>query len=97
MGIEDIIGFEWDDGNQKKNWLKHKVAWLECEQVFFNEPLFVVPDVDHSSCESRFWALGRTDGDRLLFLSFTVRKGLIRIISARPMSRLEKKIYEKIS
>lgn len=97
MSIVNIIGFDWDGGNQEKNWLKHRVARLECEQVFFNEPLFIDPDVGHSSCESRFRALGRTNSHRLLFLSFTVRNGLIRIISARPMGRLERKIYEEIS
>lgn len=97
MSIADIIGFDWDAGNQEKNWLKHRVARLECEQIFFNEPLFVDPDIDHSCREVRFRALGSTNSGRLLFLSFTVRNGFIRIISARPMSRLERKIYEEIS
>ncbi len=84
--------FDWDSGNLEKNWLKHGVSPLECEQVFFNQPL-IAPDVKHSQSEERFFALGRTDLDRYLFLSFTMRGQKIRIISARDMSRKERKIY----
>ena len=85
-------GFDWDSGNLEKNWLKHGVSPLECEQVFFNQPL-IAPDVKHSQSEERFFALGRSDLDRYLFLSFTMRGQKIRIISARDMSRKERKIY----
>ncbi len=84
--------FDWDSGNLEKNWLKHGVSPLECEQVFFNQPL-IAPDVKHSQSEERFFALGRSDLDRYLFLSFTMRGQKIRIISARDMSRKERKIY----
>lgn len=97
MSTSDIRGFEWDHANSKKNWLKHKIMWSESEQVFFNEPLYVDPDIDHSHTEERFRALGKTNSGKLLFLSFTIRKGLIRVISARPMSRMERKIYEENS
>ena len=86
-------GFDWDEGNLEKNWLKHKVAPHECEQVFFNQPLLVEGDTKHSRSEQRFYALGQTDAGRRLFLSFTVRSGLVRIISARDMSRRERRIY----
>lgn len=84
--------FDWDSGNLEKNWIKHGVSPLECEQVFFNQPL-IAPDAKHSQREERFFALGRTDLDRYLFLSFTMRGQKIRIISARDMSRKERKIY----
>jgi uncharacterized DUF497 family protein len=51
-------------------------------------------DPAHSGGESRFFALGRTDSGRLLFLSFTVRRFSIRIISARDMTRRESNTYE---
>ncbi|MDP2630500.1 MAG: BrnT family toxin [Candidatus Uhrbacteria bacterium] len=95
MKIRDIVGFDWDTANREKNWLKHKVAWAESEQAFFNEPLLIDPDINHSSQEKRFHALGRTNDGRLLFISFTIRANSIRIISARPMSRLERKTYEE--
>jgi uncharacterized DUF497 family protein len=88
-----VTGFQWDQGNLEKNWLKHAVSPLECEQVFFNQPLVVAPDLKHSQHEERFFALGRTDIDRYLFVVFTVRRRKLRVISARDMSRKERMIY----
>ncbi len=56
--------------------------------------LIVRQDPKHSQHEARFYALGRTDSNRLLFVAFTVRRNLIRVISAREMSRTERRIYE---
>ncbi len=94
MAHDDIVGFDWDSANRDKSFLKHSISWFESEQVFFNTPL-IDPDIDHSRDEMRFRVLGKTNNGTLLFLSFTVRKGRIRIISARPMSRLERNIYEE--
>jgi uncharacterized DUF497 family protein len=91
--LSSIIGFEWDKGNIDKNWIKHKVSPSECEQIFFNQPLFVTDDLKHSIDEKRFYALGKTDTKRLLFIVFVVRKNHIRIISARDMSKKERSIY----
>jgi uncharacterized DUF497 family protein len=88
-------GFEWDDGNIDKNWIKHGVSPSECEQMFFNQPLVVAEDNVHSEAEERLFALGRTDDERLLFAVFTVRKDKIRIISARDMSSKERKVYKQ--
>ena len=87
--------FEWDDGNIDKNWIKHRVSPAECEQMFFNQPLVVADDDIHSGQEDRFYALGRTDANRLLFAVFTIRKNMIRVISARDMSAKERKVYKK--
>jgi uncharacterized DUF497 family protein len=90
-----IQGFEWDAGNSRKNADKHGVTQGEAEQVFFNEPLIVATDRAHSIVEPRYHALGRTENDRLLHITFTVRGDgtLIRVISARAMSRKERQIY----
>ncbi len=87
------IGFEWDEGNADKNWIQHQVSPGECEEAFFNDPLLVLPDVGHSKPEPRFYALGQTDAGRRLFLAFTIRRQLVRVISARDMSRRERKEY----
>jgi len=92
--LADCTGFEWDAGNRDKNWLRHGVSALECEQVFFNEPLLIAHDQKHSEHEARYYVLGRTDADRRLFLVVTVRNNLIRVISARDMNRRERKEYE---
>ena len=93
----DIIGFEWNDGNSNKNLLKHKVSNGECEEIFFNQPLIIVSDHKHSQTEIRYGAFGKTDSFRQLTIIYTVRRKLIRIISARDMSRKERKYYEKHS
>jgi len=90
----ECTGFEWDEGNKDKNWIKHKVTSNECEQIFFNQPLIINFDEKHSNTEIRFYALGHTDLSRKLFIVFTVRNKKIRIISARDMSKKERKIYE---
>ncbi len=86
-------GFDWDDGNTDKNWIKHKVTPSECEQIFFNQPLVVKDDLEHPLNEERFYALGQTNRKRFLFVAFTLRENLIRVISARDMSRKERRAY----
>jgi uncharacterized protein len=93
--FDNCNGFEWDEGNSLKNWLRHQVTQGECEQVFFNEPLVVFNDVKHSQKEQRWFLLGKTDGGRYLYLVFTIRKNLIRVISARDMNKNERKIYNE--
>ncbi len=93
--LENCTGFDWDDGNVEKNWERHRVTFWEAEEVFFNEPLVVSPDREHSIAESRYLALGHTDSGRRLFISFTVRGSLIRVISARDMTRKEVRVYEQ--
>jgi uncharacterized protein len=96
--LSKVIGFEWDDGNARKN-EQHGVSMAEAEQVFFNSPLLVLPDAKHSETESRFHALGRTNEGRQLHVSFTLRDfdQLIRVISARDMHRKERTAYEQAS
>jgi uncharacterized DUF497 family protein len=87
-------GFQWDDGNAEKNWVKHQVSRGETEQVFFNRPLVVVEGEQRAESTLRYYALGQTDARRLLFIVFTMRDDLIRVISARPMSRQERRVYD---
>ena len=89
--------FEWDGGNAPKIWERHEVTPGEAEQVFFNRPLVAVGDEKHSSQESRFLALGQTDAGRRLMVVFTFRRTAIRVISARDMSRRERREYDNDS
>jgi uncharacterized protein len=91
--LKNCVGFQWDDANVDKNWLKHGVTPAECEQIFFNQPLLIENDERHSQEEDRYYALGQTDAGRLLFVVFTVREMHIRPVSARDMSRKERKAY----
>jgi uncharacterized DUF497 family protein len=96
IDLSKIIGFNWDDGNARKN-EKHDVSMAEAEQVFFNVPLLLVDDASHSQKEPRLHALGKTDEGRTLHITFTLRQvgQLIRVISARDMHRKERAIYEQ--
>ncbi len=96
INFDEIDGFEWDSGNLDKNWHRHRVLNTEAEQIFFNEPLIISDDEPHSSdTEYRYRALGRTNNVRYLFVAFTIRKRLLRIISARDMSKKERNIYNE--
>lgn len=88
-----VTGFDWDEGNADKNWQRHRVTQADAEQVFLNRPILVAADPKHSAKEGRYFALGRTDLGRELMVVFTLRGSLLRVISARPMSRRERRIY----
>jgi hypothetical protein len=91
--LRQCIGFDWDKGNAEKNWEKHRVARGAAEQMFFNAPLVVAGDPEHSEQEERFFALGQTTRGRLLFAVFAIRGELIRVISIRDMTKAEREAY----
>jgi len=95
LGLKEIVGFDWDDANLYKNEKKHGIKWQEIEEVFFNEPLLIYEDLKHSQMECRCYALGITDEFKRVFVIFTKRDKKIRVISARPMNKNERAIYEK--
>jgi len=97
IDLAQISGFDRDEGTSRKSLEKHNVSQSEAEQLFFNQPLLLVDDIAHSQKEARYHALGRTDDERQLHVTFTLRaKGtLIRVISARDMNRKERNIYEQ--
>jgi len=98
IGLSKVIGFQWDEGNSRKN-EQHGVSMAEAEQVFFGSPLLVLPGPRHSEAELRFHALGKTNAGRRLHITFTLRDAgqFIRVISARDMHRKERVIYEQAS
>ena len=93
--FDNIIGFEWDEGNINKSKKKHDLVWWTIEEIFFNEPLPIFEDSKHSQEERRYYTLGKTDDNTRLFVVFTVRNKKIRVISARKMNKKERTYYEK--
>ncbi len=91
--MRGLRGFAWDRGNAGKSEKKHGVTDRESEEIFIR-PLLVVPSPKGDS-ELCYAALGKTYGSRLLTVVFTVRSRKVRVISARPMSRKERELYEK--
>jgi len=66
----------------------------ECEQVFFNIPLTLEPDLIRSRGEKRYFALCKTNMNRILVVIFTVRKIKMRVITARDVNKKERIKYE---
>ncbi|MBI4887395.1 MAG: BrnT family toxin [Acidobacteria bacterium] len=94
--LAGLEGFEWDAGNSDKNWRNHGVRQAEAEQVLLNRPVVFTADLTRSWTEARFFTLGRTDSGRHLAMVFTTRGTRVRVISARPMSRAERRAYGQI-
>lgn len=90
-----VLEFLWDNGNSEKNWIKHHVSRDECEEPFFDEDKIIYKDIFHSVSEERFILIGKSKKNRLLYIVFTMRRGKIRIISARDVNRKEEHLYEK--
>ena len=93
--LQTCTGFDGDDANSHKNWDRHRVSPEEAEDIFFHEPLVVRSDLRHSEMEKRYYALGHIAASRRLFVVFTIRGTLIRVISVRDMNRNETEAYER--
>jgi uncharacterized DUF497 family protein len=93
--LDACTGFEWDEATTLKNWERHQVTPEEAEDVYFNEPLIVRSDIRHSKREKRYYALGQTGGGRRLFVAFTIRGSLLRVISVRDMNQRKMDAYAK--
>ena|SRR3989338_6978155 len=89
------VNFEWDEGNLVKNYTKHGVSCEEAESVFQDSFRLDYADPLHSHSENRFITVGRSNRPRVLLLAWTLRRTNVRVISARPASRKERKIYEE--
>ena len=97
IDFHQIIGFQWDTGNSRKGQENHGVTQGEAEEIFFNQPLLISGDEKHSGEELRYLALGMTSSGVMLSVVFTLRNKatLIRVVSARPMSKKERACYDK--
>jgi uncharacterized protein len=92
-----IMQFEWDEQKNQQNIRKHGVSFEEAQTVFFDPLTKVAPDPEHSGGEARFLAIGHSSAYRLLLVvhCFRSRQSLIRIISARKLTRSERQQYEE--
>lgn len=99
--LEDFVSqkafyFEWDLGNYKKSYIKHRIRKEESEEVFFDEDVLILGKQifpDHP--ENRSGLIGKTFSQKILFISFTIRGSKVRIISARKANKKERLLYEK--
>lgn len=95
LDLKKIIGFEWDEWNIGKSYKKHGIRPSEAEEVFLDEEILILEDIEHSKQEKRFEAIGKVIEGRILFLAFTLRRDKIRIISARAANQKERRKYEQ--
>jgi uncharacterized DUF497 family protein len=93
IDIRGIV-FEWYPPIAQSNLEKHKVSFREASTIFGDKKMLELPDREHSEEELRFIGVGRSDRERLLFVNFTVRGDIIRIISARQAKSWERREYE---
>lgn len=87
--------FEWDPKKAVANLKKHGVSFQEAATVFGDPLAITFQDPDHSEDEERQVTFGVSLRKRLIVVSHTQREDRTRIISARPMGRKERVIYEE--
>jgi uncharacterized DUF497 family protein len=87
--------FEWDPKKAAANLKKHGVSFQEAATVFGDPLAITFQDPDHSEDEERQLTFGLSLQRRLIVVSHVERKDVTRIISARPMERKERAIYEE--
>jgi uncharacterized DUF497 family protein len=90
-----MLTFEWDANKARANLAKHAVSFQEATTVFGDPASVTIPDPAHSQAENRFIILGRSHSGRILVVVHTERGDNIRVISARPAGRRERKHYEQ--
>ncbi|MBD1934823.1 MULTISPECIES: BrnT family toxin [Cyanophyceae] len=86
------VEFEWDENKAQSNIEKHDVTFEEAAEVFF-DPFYQVGDATANE-EQRDFILGYSLSQRLLFVVYIERGRRTRLISARPATRTERKLYE---
>ena len=93
IDFSHLEGFDWDIGNLD-HINKHFVIDKECEEVFLIKPIIINKDQSHSQIEIRYRVLGKTFLGRKLYIVFTIRKQLLRVISARDLNKKEREKYK---
>ena len=86
--------FELDSEKARTNLADHKITFDEAKSVFLDPLAVSGHDPDHSYDESRYMMFGTSSTGHLLAVVFTYRSDKIRLISARKVTKRERKIYE---
>jgi len=89
-----MVDFEWDPQKAAANLQKHGVSFQEAATVFGDPFSTTFPDPDHSADEDRYLTVGMSENQRILVIAHTESNDIVRIISARPASRRERRWYE---
>jgi uncharacterized protein len=87
------LEFDWDPEKSRTNLQKHGVSFFEAASALSDPFSITEYDSIHSIGEDRFITIGCSDRQRLLVIVHTERETSIRLISARPATSKEKKLY----
>lgn len=88
------LRFEWDEKKNEINIKKHGVSFEEASTSFYDDLAIIIPDEKHSEGEERFTLIGKSESNRILYVSHCERVGgVIRLISARKAMTREVKEY----
>ena len=90
----DADDFQWDDRKAAENYAKHGVSFEMARDVF--KDAFALDSLDERENygEERYAIIGMVEG-RLLFVAYTMRGDVIRIISARGAEPYERRQYHE--
>jgi uncharacterized DUF497 family protein len=89
------VVFRWDAKKAAANRKKHGIDFHEAATVLDDTLSTTYPDTDHSTIESRFLTIGMSNRQRLLVVAHSEEGERVRIISARPATRYERRFYEE--
>jgi len=87
------LDFEWDTNKARSNLEKHGITFQEAAEVF-SDPFYQESDAT-ANYEQRDFIIGYSLSQRLLLVVYIERGVRIRIISARPVTPTERRLYEK--
>ena len=86
--------FEWDEAKNETNIRKHGIGFDTAKRIF-ERPVTTAPDDRRDYGEDRDISIGRLGSGALIVVAHTERHGRIRLISARPASRKERRIHHE--
>jgi uncharacterized protein len=89
--------FQWDPDTAASNLDKHGIAFSEAATVFGDPQAITYHDREHSDHDDRFITFGTTASGRLVVVVHVDRNDRTRIVSARDLTRRERKQYEELS
>ena len=89
------LRFEWDGRKALTNQVKHGVSFEEAMTVFSDPLARIFDDPDHSVAESREIIIGLSQKQLFLIVCFTEPSNMVRILSARKATKIERQDYEE--
>jgi len=94
MYVPSFKDFEWDEAKNGSNIRKHGIGFDTAKRIFDGR-VATSPDTRQEYGEDRRISIGTVEPGALIVVAHTQRGRRIRLISARPASRKERKAYHE--